>query len=502
MHLHNRSHRLILTLLLVLTCVSANATLISRDIIIDGDISDWQGDGSSANPDITTNPGQFSEDAEGTVDTADLDYLISSTGRDLEYFAFTWTDDDLFLLVGRYASISNQTDWFFYLDTNNDGRLDNTEYVIHVDWKGSNRTTTVERCNYIPANPDPSVGDFLSLNNTGQMDGYDMPGTIPNQCTSLYQAKGGENSGLRMEVRVSWADLGMTEPGNLQFHISSAIGTNIPNQIQDNMSGPAGTSLFPPDLSIIKTASTATAASGQSVTYTIVLTNELYTDMTGIQVQDFLPSQMQWDGTTFTVTAGTFADTNTDGLPDTWTVPSLVAQASETLTITASAVNDGPVSVNSVNTASLIASTPADEINVNDTDTAIVQITPGPRLTATKVISSTTPVSPSGTVRYTVTVTNIASINAESVIVRETVPAFTELGMQTFAGAPFNLISNSSGLSLGTPEYSSDGINFSPTPPNPGFAFDPDITHWQLPLSGSMNNTGANFQIEYELRVK
>jgi len=494
-----RFSRVLFALVLLLGAHNASAALISRTITIDGTMSDW-----TSPTNILTNPGQFSTDCEGTIPPGsggcDLDYQVQSTGRDLELFSFTWDNNNIYLFVERYASTSNATDWWFYLDTNSSGTQNDNEPVVHVDWSGSNRRTGVEICRYDAVNN--TSGDPLTSGGTA--DGYDMPGSIVNQsCVAQYNTTGGAANGVQMEVAISWAALGLAGPANVGFHISSSNGTNIPNQLDDNMSGPGGTAqLFPPDMAITKTASAASVQAGSDITYTLLLENLLYDPFTNITVDDLLPAQFEY--LSHSASAGSFVDTDGDpgSVPDQWQLASLAAGASATLTITVRALNV-PVAVNTTNTATISGSTETDNDPSNDSSSAVVQVLPAPELTVTKVSSSNN-INPGQSMNFTVSVSNIATVNATDVLVTDALPQFTALGLQTFAGQPFRFTDGSpaSGLTLGTPEYSIDGGTTWTYTPNPGDSFDPAITHFRIPMTGTLNANGANFQVEYATRIQ
>ena len=494
-----RSAQVLLIAGLTLTTHAAHAALISRTITVDGDMSDW-----TAATNILTNPGQFSTDCEGTIAPAsggcDLDYLVQSTGRDLELFSFTWDTSNMYLFVERYASTSNATDWWFYLDTDSSGTQNDNEPVVHVDWNGANRRTGVEICLYDAVNN--TSGDSLVSGTTA--DGYDMPGSIVNQsCVAQYDTTGGAANGVQMEIAIAWSALGLGAPANVGFHISSSNGTNIPNQLDDNMSGPGGTAqLFPPDLAITKTASASSAQAGTDITYTLLLENLLYDPFTSITVDDLIPAQFQY--LSHSATSGNFVDTDgdPDAVPDQWQIPSLAAQASTTLTITVRALNV-PVAVNTTNTATITASAETDSDSSNDSSSAVVQVLPAPELTVTKVSSSNS-IDPGQSMNFTVSISNIATVNATDVLVTDALPQFTALGLKTFSGQPFRFTDGTpaSGLTLGTPEYSIDGGVTWTYSPNPADSFDASITHFRIPMTGTLNANGANFQVEYATRIE
>ncbi|WP_455199148.1 hypothetical protein, partial [Kaarinaea lacus] len=94
---------------------AAQAVYIERTITIDGSMNDWYDTPPTYTPggDITNNAGQYSNDAQ--TGAGDLD-TVGSTGRDLRKFSFTWDTTNLYFYVERWASTTNVTDWWFYID--------------------------------------------------------------------------------------------------------------------------------------------------------------------------------------------------------------------------------------------------------------------------------------------------------------------------------------------------------------------------------------------------
>lgn len=276
---------------------------IQRTITIDGDMSDWK-----LPTDITTNPGQFAIDAEGSAATggpADLDYVVQGAGRDLKGFSFTYDDINLYMWVNRYSNANSKTDWWFYIDTDNDGLMESTDKLLRVAWTGSNGKTTVQLYDYVEA---VAGGDSLVCPATGAnsvadgwcpvagvADGYDMPGTAGTEIPlSLPDERGqdggstsGTSAGVEMETRISWAALGFSIPSSVGFHISTSNGSNIPTQVNDNMNGfggGIGVIEIPPDIIVLKSAQTISnpvdsgpnpkSIPGAIVLYTITITNQ------------------------------------------------------------------------------------------------------------------------------------------------------------------------------------------------------------------------------------
>ena len=106
---------------------------------------------------------------------------------------------------------------------------------------------------------------------------------------------------------------------------------------------------------------------------------------------------------------------------------------------------------------------------------------------------------PGAIVVYGVQATNTGSGPASSVVLSERVGRYTSFSLNAFgAGVPFQLTDGvpSSGLSLGTPAYSSDGgATYTYTPVSGGggapAGYDANVTHWRIPMTGTMPAGGT-----------
>jgi uncharacterized repeat protein (TIGR01451 family) len=119
-------------------------------------------------------------------------------------------------------------------------------------------------------------------------------------------------------------------------------------------------------------------------------------------------------------------------------------------------------------------------------------------------------VKPGQVVTYMVLVTNTGSGNATAVTADDSLSSYTSLGLNSYGAGVVFQFSNGppvSGLSLGTPIYSSDnGTTWTYTPVSGGggapAGYDGNVTNWKIPITGTMNANGANFTIRYQMRVK
>jgi len=498
-------------LVLLLAPVWGYSAAIQRTITIDGVFSDW-----TSPTNILTNSGQFSTDGDGTCPgSTDNDAYnngdpatgtcdgLSGTGRDLKEFAFTWDNDNLYLYVERFASESNVTDWWFYIDADNDGLMESSDILFRVKWSGSNQNTERELWEYVPvaAGGDPLTG--ASLN---QADGYTMPGTVKKgKSQALGSATAGSVNGLQMETFLPWDLICGTGcgPTSVRFHIASSNGTNIPSSIVDNMDGPGGNGgqiqFF--DLAVGKSASVTSAVGGGSpFDYTLTITNTGGGDATGVSLTDVLPAGVTYVSSSASV--GSY-----DPASGLWTVGTLLDAAVATLTITVTP--DAIASATVVtNTASGLTLNEADTDSTNNSAAVDVSLTFPPLLSITKVANRSY-ANPQDVIVYTITVQNLGGGPAVDVVVEDDPSTFSALSMDAYgAGQPFLFTdgASSSGLGLGSAEYSDNNgtdFNYSLTSGsgNASAGFDGQLTNWRIPMSGSMA-PGSSFTINYQMEVK
>ena len=191
---------------------SAPAAAVLHAITVDGNLAEWI--------DVLADPVQTSFDGPN-MGLVDRDAPVQSTGRDLATFAWTYDATYVYWYVGRVGSISNVQQFWFYVDTDTDGRMDSGEPVINVSWTGSNRRTIISRYGY---NATSGAGDALG-DAAGLADGWDMPGTatLQNTVETLF---GGSATGTAMESRISWASLGVPFATPVNYHVSASNSTN------------------------------------------------------------------------------------------------------------------------------------------------------------------------------------------------------------------------------------------------------------------------------------
>jgi uncharacterized repeat protein (TIGR01451 family) len=110
-------------------------------------------------------------------------------------------------------------------------------------------------------------------------------------------------------------------------------------------------------------------------------------------------------------------------------------------------------------------------------------------------------VSSGQVITYSMLVTNTTAGTATSVNLNDTLSPYIDWGVDSYGlGFAFQFvdsITNPSGLTMGTATYNNG--TYTPTP---GSGYDANVTNFQLPMAGTMNGSGANFTINYKVRVK
>ncbi|MDH5633375.1 MAG: DUF11 domain-containing protein [Gammaproteobacteria bacterium] len=488
------------------------ATPVSRTITIDGVMTDW-----IAPFDLTTNPGQFSTDGDGSVcPSTDLDTgtpcaVLTPSGRDLARFAYTWDTTNLYFYVERVAGTSNSTDWFFYIDVDNDGLMEAGEKVLRIAWNGNTRATSRELWDYVPLLP---AGDSMAG------DGYTMPGGISNKQT-MAGASGGATDKLSMESWIAFSEIGLSGPQSIQFHIAAGNSTALPGGIIDNMNGPAGSGLQFSELGVSKIASVADVYGTSAFSYTITISNAGDVDATNVSVTDVLPAEVSY----VSHAAGQGSYDQATGVWTIGTIPFTTPNTSISLVITvvpAAVTVVTPVT----NSTSALTLDQNDSNSANDIGSVTVQLHPAPSLVVMKSVTTVTdpvnlsvnPKSIPGAVKlYQVDVTNTGTgaSDADSLVVADAIPVNTEMYVASLGAGPVVFIDSGSTLAYTYTSLSSttDSIDFSSnggatwtyTPVADADGYDANVTNFRIRPTGSLpaavGSTPA-FSLRFQVRLK
>ncbi|MEM9530411.1 MAG: autotransporter domain-containing protein [Pseudomonadota bacterium] len=174
------------------------------------------------------------------------------------------------------------------------------------------------------------------------------------------------------------------------------------------------------DLSMAKVASAPTVNVGESITYSLTVSNAGPDTAPAFTVTDVLPSEVAYES--FTGTDFSCSEASGTVTCD-YVGAGLAAAAATTVDLVVSAQTDGATT----NSASVAIAAPATDTNpVNDSDTADVQINPGADMTLSKAASASS-VQVGDTFDWTITVTNNGPATADGFTVTDTLPPETTL---------------------------------------------------------------------------
>lgn len=280
---------MVIILLICLFFASNSLPFTETTINIDGNFSDWVAVLQDSENVIT----------DGAKGAGDPDNP-GQTSSDLRVFALTWDNDNLYAYFKRGTTSKSGITFLIYLDLDFDYIMESTDRCLFWTFNNSG-FQDFNLYSYVPYNPS---GDLM------QGDGYDLPGTIGNLIsTNGLGAKDAE--GVRFECSVSFSTLGIPSKIPLYAKPSLTLGTNIPNQIEDN-GDILSTSIQRIDIEPERESS---AKHGTTVSFQHKITNlgnsSEIIELEGISLQGWEISF--WDSTGNNL----LTDTNGNGTPDT-----------------------------------------------------------------------------------------------------------------------------------------------------------------------------------------
>jgi uncharacterized repeat protein (TIGR01451 family) len=216
-----------------------------------------------------------------------------------------------------------------------------------------------------------------------------------------------------------------TVSANATGSLSNTATVTAPSGVTDN--NPANNSatdtdtLTPQaDLSITKTDGVTTAVPGNSTTYTIVVTNNGPSAVTGATVSDTMPAEIASDNYTAVASGGAagFTASGSGNIADTVNMP-----VGSTITYTVVTQIDSGATGTLSNTATVTAPSGVTDTNPgNNSATDSDTLTPQVDLQVTKTDGSSS-YTPGGSATYTVTIINNGPSDAKNVTLTDNFPA-------------------------------------------------------------------------------
>ena len=270
------------------------------------------------------------------------------------------------------------------------------------------------------------------------------------------------------------------------------------------------------DLAIVKTVDDALPQEGDSIVYTLTLTNNGPSNASSLEITDVLPA-----GITYVSDNGGGSYASGTGL---WTPATLASGANVVINITAT-VDAGTGGTTITNTATITKDNRIDIDSTNNSSSLdITVVAPVFSVLKSSVVKSdpfngtTNPKSiPAAIMTYSVQVTNsgLGSPDIDSVLVSDPIPANTAL---VVTGTPFTFIQGtpSSNLSFtytslasatDDVEFSNDGgASWTYTPTADGNGTDLNVTNIRFNPKGTMavsdGTNHPNFTSRFEIRVQ
>ncbi|MGB2984152.1 MAG: hypothetical protein WBC63_09910, partial [Candidatus Bipolaricaulia bacterium] len=218
----------------------------------------------------------------------------------------------------------------------------------------------------------------------------------------------GQVETLTLNVSIDTGTGGLTISNTATASTDYNVDVNLTNNVASDDLAVQGA-----DLAVTKVVDNPLPNEGDTIVYTITVTNLGPNDTTNVSLLETLSA-----GTTYvsdTTSKGTFSD-----VTYIWTVGDLAVAETATLAITAT-VSPGTAGQTLVNDASVFTSDQPDPVSANNTATASITV-PIADLSLTKTVNDANP-SVGNTITYTITVVNNGPNDATGVEVNDALPA-------------------------------------------------------------------------------
>jgi uncharacterized repeat protein (TIGR01451 family) len=219
---------------------------------------------------------------------------------------------------------------------------------------------------------------------------------------------------------------------------ASVASSDQTDTVPANNSDSAALTVQGADLAVTKIVDDSAPNEGDTITYTITLTNNGPDTATNIVISDLLPAGVTYSSDT--ASQGTYDDSS--GL---WTVGTRANGASATLDISAT-VDAGTAAQTITNTASVTSVDQGDQTPANNSDSAALTVQSAD-LAVTKTVDDPIP-NEGDIITYTVTLTNNGPDTATSIVISDLLPAGVTYSSNTPSQGTY--ISGSGAWSVGT----------------------------------------------------
>ena len=334
---------------------------------------------------VTVNAGTIGQTLLNTATVSAVDQPDSSPGNESDDASISVNGTDLD--IGK--TVSNPTP--------NPG--DAITWTVRVTNNGPNQATGVAVTDILP------VG-ITRTGHSASQGSWSATGGTPSWIWSVGTLNVGASATLTINTTVNTGTTGQTITNTAMITGADQADPEAANNVASAKIAVSGT-----DLAITKTVDNPTPNVGDTVAYTLRVTNNGPNNATGVAVTDLLPPEVTYQshaGGTYTVATGL------------WSIGNLNNGASATLTINAR-INNGNNGLAITNTASITAVTQGDPNLTNNSANVVVTVG-STNLAVTKSVNNPTPLV-SAAFTYTVTVTNTGANTATGVELEDVLPA-------------------------------------------------------------------------------
>jgi uncharacterized repeat protein (TIGR01451 family) len=270
-----------------------------------------------------------------------------------------------------------------------------------------------------PPTLSTAVSNAVSTRITGSL-------AVPLEPGTLYRLQFFSNPVSEVQGRSFVGETTVTTDGagNASFDVTfpvsvpagqfvTATATNTPEAETSAFAQDIVVTALVANLSLSKTTTSTTVTTGQTISYTITVTNNGPDSATGVTITDNLPGNTSF--VSATPTQGSCSGSTTV----TCSIGTLANGASATVTLQVQASSLG----SAVNSASATGNE-SDPDGANATASAVTVVGPTANLSLTKTTAATT-VTVGQSIGYTITVTNNGPGTATGVTITDTIPANT-----------------------------------------------------------------------------
>ncbi|BBB32858.1 hypothetical protein TTHT_1345 [Thermotomaculum hydrothermale] len=346
-------------------------------------------------------------------------------GRMADAFLFQGTIDEV-----RISNIGRSGDWIkIEYENQNDP---SSFYSVSSEEPGHAELSITKADNPDPVIAGNTLTYTVTVTNNGPSDAYNVvvTDTVPSQLQNVEYSTDGNTwtawsgsanlgiiaSGSSSQILIRGTVNSSTSDGIVLDNSASVTTDTDELDTSDNSATASTTVNTSSDLSITKTDNPDPVTAGNTLTYTITVTNNGPSDAQNVVVTDNVPSELEnveysTDGNTWTAWSGS-ANLET------------IASGSSSQILIRGTVNSSTAEGTTINNTASVTTDTTDPDTTNNSVTADTAVTTSANLSITK--SGASSVDAGSLLSYVITVTNNGPSDSQNVVVTDNVPSELE----------------------------------------------------------------------------